>query len=344
MAIVLVNRIGVDELPVQTRDNLNVLLEEYNNEKRANPADFTYKMSHLSFRIMRIKIRENTLTPEEHFEFIGGMLEFANYVKSQSEKDYYLAKSVYERILKFDQYNAEANYRSGFIEYKGRNWSSAIQFFRQALDPQSNEDFPLSKDQIIKANLFISICSIELANEALRDAEKLIDREEVLVAEGISVEELKSNVLSKLRSYEITMISEAGTESVSNDVYEEMLQKIGMDRIVVSFVDRSPLFVSRLGERNVSITTALLLKRLLLKSLQGEALSLNDLTGYQEEEVLENLDNPTWSAYRQKVRRLKSDLTHIGMDHLIENVLGKQSYKIKPTQFTIFTKDDQYLK
>lgn len=323
---------------VSDEERLQQLYDNYQEAKRNEPFGFSAKLAQLSYQILKQERKMHIDNPDKRYECIGVMLEHAYYMKTDL-KDRAVAKRTFADILKVDRSNAEANYRYAFLYYEDRDWIKAIEFFRASLVDKSS-DFPLADDQVVKANLFISYCATMLVRESMRAADSLMN-DELLETEGISIDELSENVKMLLDEKEYRLISNEGVSFISKKRYEELENNLKPGEVWLDITAEQPYVENGCYSKVLSRQNASLLIRLLVKSGNKEALSLLEITGYQEELIADSLDI-SWDSYRQKIRRLNQKLEEIGLPSpFIKHVAGTQSYHIESCPFFIVERDAQ---
>ncbi|WP_262176606.1 tetratricopeptide repeat protein [Saccharococcus sp. Marseille-Q5394] len=313
-------------------ERLQALYKKLRESRRSGPIGFSAPLAQLSYRILQLERKLKIHDPVRRYDCIGIMMEQAYYMKTE-QKDRHVAKLTFEQILRLDPHNPEANYRYAFLHYEDGEWVKAIRFFKAAIQDNSS-DFPLAKDQIVKANLFISYCAMMLVKESMRTVEDL-KSDKKLDTEGVSIDELTANVKTLLAQTEYRLVSNEGEEFISKVRYEELESNVESGAIWLDMTLDQPYVKSGYQSKEISRLNGILLKRLLLKSAKQETLALAEISGYQEEFVAESHD-VSWENYRQKIRRLNQRLSDVGLPvQFIQHVTGTQSYKIEPCKFSI---------
>jgi len=282
---------------VSKEEFLEILKQRLHEENQENPSSFTARKAEFSRKLITVKKSMGILIHDELHRYIGDMMENAFYLKTEEHRDENSAMKAFEQILNIDAQIAEANYRYGFLLHKKRNWTKAIHHFNRAVNSK-DVDFPLTDDQIIKAHLFIGYCSVELAKESMEQADHLFKDSQKLSYEGISIDELSMKLKNKLMNLEYNLTTHEGTRSISMSEYEAFESSIDMSALLLNFVEGEPFIQKGNKNRKISRHNAILLKKLLLKSIKGERLSLMDISGYQEE-IVANSHDISWDSYRQ---------------------------------------------
>ncbi|MEK3934325.1 hypothetical protein MKY41_03320 [Sporosarcina sp. FSL W7-1349] len=317
-------------------ERLQTLYAKLKEAKHSEPIGFSAQLARLSYQILQLERKLRIQDPVKQYECIGVMMEHAYYMKTE-QKDRHVAKRTFEQILQLDRHNPEANYRYAFLHYEDEEWVAAIRYFKASLFDNSS-DFPLAQDQIVKANLFISYCAMMLTKESMRAAEGL-KTDDLLVTEGVSIDELSSRVKTLLAQSEYRLLSSKGEKFISKERYEKLEADVELGALWLDMTSEPPSVKSGDRCREISRQNGILLKKLLLKSAQGEALSLAEITGYQEEAIADSHD-VSWGSYRKKIQRINEKLCEIGfLEQLIKVIPGTQSYKVKACEFAIIEYD-----
>lgn len=319
-------------------EDLEELTQKLKETQEKESKGFNSQIANLCSQILRIKKSMRILVSEEQFKLIGLMMEHAYDMKT-GRRDRVVAKYVFEKILKLEPRNPEANYRYAFLFYQDGNWIKAINHFQLAMQNNDSE-FPLSDDQITKANLFIGYCSVMLAKESMKLAEELSIESGELMSEGISIDKLSKKLKGMLDSAEFILYTNNDEKLISKEEYEELMLKNSNNELLLDIAASKPFLKNGDREVNISEYNAKLLKRLLLKGAKAEVLSLADLTVYQEEAISDS-HNISWENYRQKVRRINQKLVDVGLRKLIKVVPNTTGYIIDHINFHIIQYDAQ---
>ena len=297
------------------------------------------RISSVEEKINKLKYTSDIFNEKEKISYIKEMMSNAFHMKSDVYQDRHIAETQYKNILEIDRENPEAFYRYAYLQYDKRNWLEAIIYFQNAIkaqtNPQRNINFPLSEDQIIKAQLYIGYCAAQLAKDTLNEANTLNKESLALPVEGISIEQLLNNLKAEINKTEFMMITNNEERGISKVEYERLLDNLDGEQLVLSFVEDRP-FIQRGEDAENPLTGTLsdLLKRLLIMSKKDLALSLNDL----DELGLK------WNTYSQRVVRLNAALHESGYARtLIKAIPGRERYKIDLLDFYIVAREDHSL-
>lgn len=303
------------------------------------------KIRTMSKELLELKIKSGAASNEEKVAYIGEQMEIAFYEKTGETRDSIAAEYAYKRILGLDGQNPEAHYRYAYLLYAKKQWLNAIEHFQKAIhvNKRDESNFPLADDQIIKAKLFIGYCAAQIAKESLKEANKLSSEAFDLAYEGISIRDLSSQLKAQLKKTELSLVTPIGTEEIPQEKYRELTNTLAEDTLLLSFVESQPFIQKGDDAKNpVSGQEGILIKRLLLKCIQGKPLSLAELNGYVSEE--ETMNEVIWDAYRKQVSRLNKLLKDSGYkENPIVVDAGCQRYRIHVDNFYIVAREDQYL-
>lgn len=313
--------------------------------KETHNSSSDQKAKQLRNELMSLKIKLNMVSDEEKGSFIGELMENAFYAKTGEYRDSKAATYVYQNILQIDRDNPEAHYRYAYLQYDKKQWLKTIEHFQLAIDidRKNTSNFPLAEDQIIKAKLFIGYSAAQISKEALKEAKGLDASAFALDYEGISIQELSYKLKRELEKTELNMITPNGKQGISKEKYVELRDSLSEDQLLLSFVEDRPFIQFGDDAGNpVSATDSVLLKKLLMKSVNNKALSLVELNGFNSETG--TINEVSRSAYRQQIKRLNNRLKESGMEEgIIKLDAGFQRYRIEIKDFYIVAREDQYL-
>ncbi len=285
----------------------------------------------LSFQLLRKNKLVGVLDAEEQASLIDYLMEYA-YVMKTGQKDRHVAKSTFEKILRLDPGNLVANYRYGFLMYEERKWILAIQHFMKVVQGKDDDNI-LTADQKIKAHLFIGYCAASIAQEAGKQADILMENENELEAEGISIEDLKEKMDSQLKKREFSIHSNAHHQFVSANEYHQVMDHWDREQLVLDLTT-DEYFIRFKEKCRITYQQAILLKSLLIGGEEG--LPLSEIFELQSN-VLDMSDDKLWTNYRQKIRRLNLKLQEAGLwDKRIENIPDARSYRLLDVNYLVF--------
>lgn len=98
------------------------------------------------------------------------LLRYSTSIHGNTAKEQAKAEKVLKRVQSYDRKNPIASYRLGCISYVQKKFNESINHFQKALDFQKDyhdEAFLLSTEQINRAVLYLSNCSLHTACQAL---------------------------------------------------------------------------------------------------------------------------------------------------------------------------------
>ncbi|WP_019412819.1 lipopolysaccharide assembly protein LapB [Paenisporosarcina sp. TG20] len=316
---------------VQTRvERLNEIKQQIKAEKAKYPDGHSHVMSDLNKKLLREG--KTHLTEDEKNNAIDTLMNYAYYIKMEAKADSYIAKNEFIAILSINPINAAAHYRLGFIYYKEHNWFNAITHFHKAIEYHpKNEHFELEVDQLIKAKLFISYCSIRMAFASLKQARKLEQTfEDVPVPEGIGIEDLANKIEMTLKRSEYILIENGKRQHVSKIQCENLAERQPEGHIFLYFSD-SEIYLFGHGVTTLPKKRADYLKFLLENSSLEKPIRAKDISTNLEDS-LSTEDTITSGNLRIIVSRLNEDFGKVGYCKAIVNHKGVYipdiSYKI----------------
>lgn len=339
----MINRKNSSQSSLERVNELELKLKEM-KETPNSSTDQNEKQ--LRNELMSLKIKLKMLSDEEKVCFIGDLMENAFYVKTGEYRDSNAATTVYQKILQIDRDNPEAHYRYAYLQYDKKQWLKTIEHFQLAIDihRKNTSNFPLAEDQIIKAKLFIGYSAAQISKEALKEAKGLDANAFALSFEGISIQELSNQLKRELEKTELNMITPNGKRGISKEKYEELCKSLSEGQLLLSFVEDRPFIQFGDDAGNpMSSKESVLLKKLLMKSVNNKPLSLMELNGFDPKTETIN-EEVSWDAYRRQISRLNNRLKESGVKQsIIEADAGFQRYRIKTKDFYIVAREDQYL-
>ena len=210
---------------VSIEDRIADMKSKIEEEKKLHPDSFSSKTSLFIKKLLRFNRRVKSLTEEETTNYIEQLMNYAFYLKMESNKSQHIAKDEFEEILALRVNNSSAQYRLGFIYYKEEEWIKAINHFDTAIQLNGRSGIlELSDDQLIKANQFISYCALKQAHESLNDATVLQeDIGKLTDYQGVSIEELSKRIKQQLMESEYVLVTNGVKEKVSKAMCEELI-------------------------------------------------------------------------------------------------------------------------
>ena len=250
-----------------------------------------------------------------------------------------IAEKEFNAILKITPVNAAAHYRLGFIYYKNHKWFDAVTHFQKAIECHpENEHYKLEVNQLIKAGMFISYCSIQMAFESLKQARKLEGMfDEVPVPEGISIDDLADKIEMTLRKSEYILIESGKRQHVSKMECEELAERQPEGHIFLYFSDNEiNLFgreVTTLTKKQANYLKFLLEKSSLEKPIRAKDVSLNVDDPLITESTIKS------GHLRTIVSRLNDRFREVGYGNAIVNNNG---YYIPNISYKIAYREDNF--
>ena len=338
----MINRRNPSQSSLEKVHELEFKLKEL---KETHNSSSDQNAKQLRNELMSLKIKLNMVSVEEKGSFIGELMENAFYAKTGEYRDSKAATDVYKNIFQMDRDNPEAHYRYAYLQYDRKHWLKTIEHFQLAIDidRKNTSNFPLAEDQIIKAKLFIGYSAAQISKEALKEAKGLDASAFALMYEGISIQELSNQLKQELEKTDLNMITPKGMQGISQEKYVELRDSLSEGQLLLSFVEDRPFIqLSDDAGNPMSPNESVLLKKLLMKSVNNKPLSLTELNGYEPETG--TINEVSWGAYRRQISRLNNRLKESGIEQsIIEADAGYQRYRINIKDFYIVAREDQYL-
>lgn len=325
--------------PIPLMDQLAEVKTKIEEEKIKHPDSYSLVTSSLIKKLLRLDRRINSLSEEETTSYIKLLMKYAFYLKVESNRNNHLAKEEFEKVLSLRRNNSTAHYRLGYIYYNEKQWINSINHFDQAirLNGQS-EMFELSDDQLIKANQFISYCSLKQANDSLEEANMLQeDIGQLTDYQGIKIEELFKQIKQKLRLSEFVLVTNGVQEKVSKARCEEIIDNRPENHLYLYFSD-SDIMLYGLNETTISKTYADYLKYLLEKGSPNLPIKVNQFPlEFDSAMTIQETIKP--GTVKTNIFRLKKVLEQAGYTNIISSQNG---YFISGVTYQIAYREDQY--
>ena len=318
-------------------ERLNEIKQQIKEEKSKHPDGHSNVLSNLNKKLL--SVGKTQLSEDEKNNAIDTLMNYAYYIKMEATADSSIAKNEFSAILKINPVNAAANYRLGFIYYKKHEWFNAITHFHKAIEYHpKNEHFELEVDQLIKAELFISYCSLRLAFDSLKQASKLKKTYgDVLVPEGISIEKLAEKIEMTLKKSEYILIENGKQQHVSKIQCENIAERQPRGHVFLYFSD-SEIYLFGHAVTTLSKKRANYLKFLLENSSLDKPIKAKDIsTDLEDTLITEN--TITAGHLRTIVSRLNDSFEKVGYCNAIVNQNG---YYIPNISYKIAYREDHF--
>ncbi|QTD39470.1 hypothetical protein [Sporosarcina sp. Te-1] len=241
---------------------------------------------------------------------VDHLINYGSYLKTEYRKDDVSAKRSLQKALRYERMLPLAHYRLGFLAYKEKDYSAAIQQFEQALLYQSQypdhrhqlSDQQMYHAQLYKTNsaLFIAAASYEeivAYKQSGEVEERAIDQSPLP-----HLYKLITDTTELLTLQEVQVLDASGERTCSREEYDHLLENTRDSHLLLDLTDREA-FV-RFGKKSVAISRQEweLLRDLMTRSSQSRGLLLDD--------AIESFNGrPRSNAYAQKIRRLRRKLS-----------------------------------
>ncbi|SDN78571.1 tetratricopeptide repeat protein [Alkalicoccus daliensis] len=313
---------------VKKLDELYMLEEEILENRDTATADGTfskllgiYEQMHRLTRVKAGKSREPADISE--YEFIKNkkllpiLIKYGTYLKMGHVKDPYQAKNTLERVLKLDNMNPIALYRLGFLAYAEKEYSTAANYFQQAIDAQRSpkvEDWQLNGQQLYHANLY-------LVNSSLFIAKETSDRLEQMEPSGETLEQYEKSPFfhiiqeneAYLHRHGFVKHTKEEKTFCSREDCDDTFDNNPENVIIIYFSDGECSVAFNQKKRTLNANYARMLKDFLMKSSKENSLILEEVIDHFSSSDIQS------DTYSQRIRRLRVALDDYGLSHILEN-------------------------
>ncbi|OOE04636.1 hypothetical protein BO219_04360 [Anoxybacillus kestanbolensis] len=315
------SRMTIDEL----YDREEQLLEELNSDEAK---DWIYHeivgvYEEICRRLSRCSIEERK---EHGFEYVKKQLvkyliRYGTYLKTQLKKDERMAKTAFQKALRYDSENPIAHYRLGFLAYKEKEYATAQRYFEKALEYQkgySNPEFCLNERQLYYAHLYLANSALFVAEKTYQSLEKFPDyiSDQEKPAELSFLHEWLQQNENILTMQAFTKWTSSGKEYCSKEQCEEIMMDPPKNTVVLYFSDHEN--VVSYHDRKVCLPRdpAEMLCYFLVKTNQERPATKYDMEAFFQ--LRRDGDIPT-NTFVQKIRRLRERLRYVQVPALIDS-------------------------
>ena len=204
------------------------------------------------------------------------LLRYSSSVHGSTAKERAKAEKVLKRVQSYDRKNPIVSYRLGCLTYLQKKFSESIGHFQKALDFQkdySDGAFLLSAEQINRAVLYLSNCSLHTACQALVIGSENGQNEGAgnPIFSGFFTQLSYNEGVLKSQAYRMTTLD--GTEFCSSDECIEKCSSAPKDTIMLFLGDKgTELYFNGIKEA-VAVPQAHVLRHLLLNAHQLKAVT-----------------------------------------------------------------------
>jgi tetratricopeptide (TPR) repeat protein len=246
-------------------------------------------------------------------KLIYHLIHYGTYLKTEYQKDDYMAALCLKEALKYDRTNPIPAYRLGFLSYKKRNYSEAIKFFQKALKNHQHDSQPkLTSQQEVFLHLYLSNSALHIATETYEKMNQLP------AAKTLELPDLEFSPLFRslfendqyLKRHAFYRITNKANTTCSKEECEQLIQSPPPQTIILYFSDRNILavFEDEAKAVELSVDEGKLLRHFLLNTTEERPATRSAFA------VVENMKANTYS---KKVSRLRNKLLHNGFPPFI---------------------------
>ncbi|MCL6615846.1 MAG: tetratricopeptide repeat protein [Anoxybacillus ayderensis] len=283
-------------------------------------------------RLSRCSIEERK---EHRFEYVkkqlvSYLIHYGTYLKTQLRKDERMAKTAFQKALRYDSENPIAHYRLGFLAYKEEEYATAQRYFEKALEYQktySNPEFCLNERQLYYAHLYLANSALFIAEKTYRSLEKFPDyiNDQGAPAELSFLHELLQRNENILTMQAFTKWTPTGKAYCSKEECEEIMMDPPRDTVVLYFSDRQNVVAYNGSEVCLPHDPAEMLCYFLVKTNEARPATKYDMEVFFQSK--QNVDIPT-NTFVQKIRRLREKLRYVRVPDMINSCQfrGKTAY------------------
>ncbi|MBW7652126.1 tetratricopeptide repeat protein [Anoxybacillus sp. ST4] len=306
-------------------DREEQLLEELNS---GEAKDWVYyEIVDVYEKMVRYLSRCSAEEKEEHgFEYVkkqlvSYLIHYGTYLKTQLKKDEHMAKTAFQKALRYDSENPIAHYRLGFLAYKAKEYAKAQRYFEKALEYQktySNPEFCLNERQLYYAHLYLANSALFMAEKTYRSLEKFPDyiNDQGAPAELSFLHEWLQRNENILTMQAFTKWTPAGKAYCSKEECEEIMMDPPKNTVVLYFSDRENIVAYGDKEVRLPRDPAEMLCYFLLKTNENRPATKYDVEVFFRRR--EN-DEIRTNTFIQKVRRLRERLSRVRVPDMIDS-------------------------
>ncbi|MEH7494973.1 hypothetical protein [Neobacillus niacini] len=308
------------------RDKTIEELEEIEEELNERDDEHGYSNFSMKIDVYKEMYRKLSLLVRQHNEDVQSSLDYVKrkliyclihygtYLKTEYQKDDYLATRCLEEVLKYDKTNPLAAYRLGFLSYKFNDYTKAIQYFQNALENDQYHKqhlYHLNEQQLLNAHLYLTNCALHIAKETYEKMIELplaktqeIPKQELspLFRSLIDNEKyLLEHAFYKLNNVERTTCSKAECQ--------RLISRPPHDTLLVYFGDRTIVTVFNGEEATLTQDQGNMLSYFLLNSSEAVPATRHDFSV---------VDTIIPNTYITNVSRLRRKLLRQGIPSMIQ--------------------------
>jgi tetratricopeptide (TPR) repeat protein len=241
------------------------------------------------------------------------LIHYGTYLKTEYQKDDYLATRCLEEALKYDKTNPLAAYRLGFLSYKFNDYTKAIQYFQNALDNDHYHKqhlYHLNEQQQLNAHLYLTNCALHIAKETYEKMNQLPQAK----TQKIPKQELSPLFSSLIENEQYLMrhafykVNKEGRTTCSKAECEKLIASPPHDTLLIYFSDRTIMAFFNGKEASLTQDQGNMLSYFLLNSSEDVPATRHDFSV---------VDTIIPNTYTTNVSRLRRKLVQQGIPSMI---------------------------
>jgi tetratricopeptide (TPR) repeat protein len=296
-------------------------IEEELNEQEHGYSNFSMKIDLYKemYRKLSQLVRQHNEDVQSSLDYVKRkliycLIHYGTYLKTEYQKDDYLATRCLEEALKYDKTNPLAAYRLGFLSYKFNEYTKAIQYFQNALDNDQYHRqhlYQLNEQQQLNAHLYLTNCALHIAKEAYEKMNQL----PLAKTHKIPKQELSPLFSSLIENEQYLLrhafykVNKEGRTTCSKAECEKLISSPPHDTLLVYFSDRTIIAVFNGKEASLTQDQGNMLSYFLLNSSEALPATRHDFSV---------VDTIIPNTYTTNVNRLRRKLTQQGFPSLIQ--------------------------
>jgi tetratricopeptide (TPR) repeat protein len=298
-------------------------IEEELNEQEKEHGYHNYSMKIELYKEMHRKlshlVRQNDEDVQSSLDYVKRkliycLIHYGTYLKTEYQKDDFLARSCLEEALKYDKRNPLASYRLGFLSYKYNDYTKAIQYFQNALDNDQYHKqhlYQLNDQQQLNAHLYLTNCALQIAKETYEKMTRL----PLAKTQNIPKQELSPLFSSLVENEQYLIrnafykISKTEKDTCSKAECEKLMTAPPSETLLLYFSDRTIIAVFNGEEISLTQDQGNMLSYFLLKSSEEAPATRHDFSV---------VDTIIPNTYIQTVNRLRKKMTNSGFPPFIQ--------------------------
>jgi tetratricopeptide (TPR) repeat protein len=252
---------------------------------------------------------------------VSYLIKYGTYLKMTKIKDDDLAIKSLKEAIDFDPINPMAHYRLGFLSYKNKDFSSAVQYFESAIDfhpTYKNTDYTLNEKQLVHAYMYLTNSALHVAGKTYKKMEKLErgQSEQLPNYELSPIYKLLSHNDDYLLANAFYKITNQNICTCSKQDCEDTIENYPHNTVVLYFNDRENIIMFNGREVKVSQKQAETLRHMLLlcsKDQPGTRMTFRDFFSSFGEDGEVKI-----KTFRKSMERLNEKLGTIGLEDAIK--------------------------